>query len=90
MAATNASSYAVMSAGKTIVGEIFAGPLPYIVTGAFTTAFVSMLSFGNLSGRVAWGALSDRIGRPRTFTLAWGLGVPMYLVGWYKSYKTKQ
>lgn len=63
-----------------MISEIFAGPLPHIVTGAFTTTFVSMLSLANLSGRVGWGAISDILGRKRTFTLAWGLGVPMYLV----------
>jgi MFS family permease len=83
MTTTNASSYAVLSAGKTIVGEIFGGALPLIVTGAFTTGFVSMLSVGNLTGRVGWGAASDYFGRRKTFMAAWGLGIPMYLVRIY-------
>lgn len=67
---------AVVSVAKTMVTEIFGSLYPGVVTG---TAFVMALSVGNLSGRVGWAALSDRIGRRRMFAIATALSVPMYL-----------
>lgn len=54
--------------------------LPELVTLSFAATFVSMLSAANLGGRVGWAALSDKIGRKKMFTLAWGLGIPAYML----------
>lgn len=39
---------------------------PAIVTSAFAASFVMGLAAANMSGRLAWGPLSDRLGRKLT------------------------
>lgn len=66
------------SVAKPMMGEVFATLLPTIVTSAFGASFVLMLSGGNLGGRLAWAALSEKIGRPATFNLFTFGSVPIY------------
>ena len=56
-----------MGSAKPLMSEVFSGTLPTIVTAAFASSFILMLSVGNLGGRLAWAAISDKIGRPATF-----------------------
>merc|ERR1712196_209935 len=58
--------------------EIFGSALPGVVTAAFATTFVSMMSVGNLSGRIFWGSVSDKIGRKNAFYWIWGLPMIFY------------
>ena len=53
----------LISVAKPLMSEVFSGALPLVVTAGFASSFILMLSCGNLGGRLAWGALSDRIGR---------------------------
>ena len=57
----------LIGVAKPLMSEVFGGTLPNIVTAAFASSFILMLSVGNLSGRLAWAAISDKIGRPLTF-----------------------
>ena len=66
---------AVLSSAKTIMGEVFAGAYPAIVTGTFTTAFVAALSAANAGGRLAWAIGSDWLGRKNTY-FVFGLAAP--------------
>lgn len=69
----------IMSVAKPMMGEVFSSVLPGIVTSAFAGKFVLMLAGGNLGGRLAWAALSERIGRPNTFHMFMMGTVPIYL-----------
>jgi MFS family permease len=73
-----AGAYGLLSCAKPMLMDVFAQPLPGLVTGAFAAAFVSAISFFNLSGRVAWGAVSDAVGTRKTTMMLWGLGIPAY------------
>jgi len=68
----------IMSVAKPMMSEVFSHVLPLIVTSAFAGKFVLMLASGNLGGRLAWAALSERIGRPATFHLFTMGSVPVY------------
>lgn len=59
----------LIGVAKPLMSEVFSGTLPHIVTAAFASSFILMLSMGNLGGRLAWAAISDKIGRPATFHL---------------------
>ncbi len=69
--------------------ECFGSSLPEIVTPANTAAFVSLMSIGNLGGRLFWANGSDLVakrlggdpfyGRKATFGMMWGLGPAAYL-----------
>ena len=69
---------AVLSSAKTIMGEVFAGAYPALVTGAFTTAFVAALSGANATGRLGWAVGSDWLGRQNTYYI-FGLAAPFCL-----------
>lgn len=66
------------SVAKPMMGEVFSTLLPAIVTSAFGASYVIMLSSGNLGGRLGWAAVSEMIGRPRTFTIFTLGSVPLY------------
>ena len=66
------------SVAKPMMGEVFSTLLPAIVTSAFGASYVVMLSSGNLGGRLGWAAVSEAIGRPRTFTIFTVGSVPLY------------
>ena len=82
-------AYGFIGAGKTLIYDGFASNLPEIVTPAFATAFVGAMGIANLSGRLVWPAVSDKLaqwkggdpffGRRMTFSLMWGICPAMYL-----------
>ena len=59
----------LIGVAKPLMSEVFSGVLPTVVTAAFASSFILMLSCGNLGGRLAWAALSDKLGRRPTFHL---------------------
>eukprot|EP01034_Spumella_vulgaris_P022819 gene22819-28992_t len=69
----------MFSVAKPMMGEVFSSVLPALVTSAFAAKFVLLLSAGNLGGRLGWAAISDAIGRRKTFTLFTVASVPLYL-----------
>jgi len=69
----------LISVAKPMMSQVFSGAMPDVVTGAFTSSFVMALSFANLSGRLAWGAISDVIGRRRAFWILTGSNVPLFM-----------
>ena len=68
----------LFSVAKPLMSEVFSGVLPAIVTSAFASKFVLMLSAGNLGGRLGWAALSDTIGPRKTFIMFTTLSAPLY------------
>lgn len=71
--------FGLMSVAKPMMAEVFSASMPHVVTASFATSFVLMLSAGNLGGRLAWAALSEKIGRPKTFHMFMFGSVPIYL-----------
>jgi MFS family permease len=67
------------SVAKPLMSEVFSNALPALVTSAFAAKFVLMLSSGNLGGRLGWAAISDMIGRRKTFMIVTAGSVPIYL-----------
>jgi len=59
----------LMAVAKPMITEVFSDALPALVTPAFATAFLMALAAGNLSGRVGWAAISDKIGRKSTYNI---------------------
>ena len=57
----------LLSVCKPLMSDTFGTLLPDIVTAAFASTYILILSFGNLSGRIAWGVLSDYTGRRAVF-----------------------
>ena len=69
----------LFSVAKPMMSEVFSTALPTVVTSAFAAQFVLMLSAGNLGGRLGWAALSDAIGRKKTFAIFTIGSIPLYL-----------
>ncbi len=69
----------VLALAKTMLEEIFRPTLPKIVTPAFATTYVLMISVFNMLGRFFWSSLSDYLGRKRTYAVYFFLGIPLYL-----------
>eukprot|EP01039_Chlorochromonas_danica_P002119 gene2119-2313_t len=69
----------LFSVAKPMMSEIFSSALPAVVTSAFASSFVLMLSSGNLGGRLGWAYISDKIGRRKTFQLITLGSIPLYL-----------
>ena len=69
---------AIMSVASPLVLEVFTPVLPLLVTPTFASAYVMALSVANLSGRVVWASVSDKIGRRTTFHLLCLSSVPLY------------
>ena len=82
-------SYGIISAGKTLMTDGFQSSLPMVVTAGFATSFVAAMSIANLSGRLFWTTVSDKLatmkggdpfhGRKMAYSLMWGICPPMYL-----------
>jgi MFS family permease len=69
----------VLGVAKTMLSEIFGPTLPSIVTAAFASRFVLMISVFNMLGRFFWSSLSDYWGRKWTYAVYFLLGIPLYL-----------
>lgn len=69
----------LMSVASPLVQDVFTPTLPHLVTPTFASLYVMALSVANLSGRVFWAAISDRIGTRNTFHILTLASVPLYL-----------
>lgn len=69
----------VLGVAKTMMKEIFGSTLPAIVDGTFAATYVLMISVFNMAGRFAWATASDYLGRKRTYTVFFVLGIALYL-----------
>ncbi len=74
-----AGGMGIFSVAKPMMSEVFSSVLPTVVTSAFAAQFVLMLSAGNLGGRLGWAAISDAIGRRKTFIIFTFGSIPIYL-----------
>jgi MFS family permease len=52
--------------------------LPILVTTTFSTSYILMLSGGNMTGRIFWGLISDKIGRKAMFNIFTFGSIPLY------------
>ena len=69
----------IFSVAKPMMGEVFGGTFPDVVTASFASSYVMMLSTGNLGGRLGWAFFFDKFG-PRTTFNIFTLGcIPLYL-----------
>merc|ERR1719427_111722 len=59
----------LMFVAKPMISDVFTTSMPSLVTASFASSYLLALAGGNLAGRLGWAAVSDRIGRPATFTL---------------------
>jgi len=75
----SSAAYSIIASGKTMMLETFGSILPHIVTTSFAGWYVAMISASNLTGRLLFSSLSDKIGRKLTFHILWGSCVPLYL-----------
>jgi MFS family permease len=76
----------VLGVAKTMMGEIFGSALPALVTAAFASTYVLMISVFNMAGRFAWASASDSLGRKNTYTCFFVLGTLLYLsLPWFAS-----
>jgi MFS family permease len=69
----------VLGVAKDLMQDLFGAALPTIVTGAFATSFVLAISVFNMAGRFFWASVSDYLGRQRTYTIFFVLGIVLYL-----------
>lgn len=69
----------VIGVAKTMMSEIFGTTMPLVVTAAFASTYVLMISVFNMLGRFFWASTSDYIGRKNTYHCFFVLGVLLYL-----------
>lgn len=69
----------VIGVAKTMMSEIFGTTMPLVVTAAFASTYVLMISVFNMVGRFFWASTSDYIGRKNTYHCFFVLGVLLYL-----------
>lgn len=69
----------VIGVAKTMMSEIFGTVMPLVVTAAFASTYVLMISVFNMVGRFFWASTSDYIGRKATYTCFFALGTLLYL-----------
>jgi MFS family permease len=69
----------VLGVAKTMMSEIFGSQLPGIVDGSFAATYVLMTSVFNMLGRFFWASASDYLGRRKTYTIFFVLGILLYL-----------
>merc|ERR1719481_568485 len=68
----------LMSVAKPMIQSVFADSMPALVTTAFASAYLMSLAAGNVGGRLAWAAISDKIGRRNTFHIYTLGSVPIF------------
>lgn len=64
----------VLGQASAMIQEVFGGAISAVAAAAF----VGLLSFFNMGGRLFWASLSDVIGRKTTYGLFLGLGPVLY------------
>ncbi|WP_417329269.1 OFA family MFS transporter [Halomonas cupida] len=69
----------VIGVAKTMMSEIYGTTMPMIVTAAFASTYVLMISVFNMCGRFFWASTSDYIGRKNTYHCFFVLGTLLYL-----------
>ncbi|MES3676154.1 OFA family MFS transporter [Halomonas elongata] len=69
----------VIGVAKTMMTEIFGSTMPGIVTAAFASTYVLMISVFNMVGRFFWASTSDYIGRKNTYHCFFVLGTLLYM-----------
>lgn len=69
----------VIGVAKTMMSEIFGTTMPLVVTAAFASTYVLMISVFNMVGRFFWASTSDFIGRKATYMAFFVLGTVLYL-----------
>ncbi|MCB2105813.1 MAG: OFA family MFS transporter, partial [Rhodobacteraceae bacterium] len=69
----------VIGVAKTMMSEIFGTGMPLVVTAAFASTYVLMISVFNMVGRFFWASTSDFIGRKATYMCFFVLGTVLYL-----------
>ena len=69
----------VLGVAKTMMTEIFSPGMPLVVTAAFASTYVLMISVFNMVGRFFWASTSDYIGRKATYMFFFVLGTALYL-----------
>merc|ERR1719308_142977 len=68
----------LMSVAKPMIQSVFADSMPALATTAFASAYLMSLAAGNVGGRLAWAAISDKIGRRKTFHIYTLGSVPIF------------
>jgi len=68
----------LMSVAKPMIQSVFADSMPALVTTSFASAYLMSLAAGNLGGRLAWAAISDKIGRRNTFHIYTLGSIPIF------------
>ncbi len=68
----------ILAVGKDMMLDIFGMSLSAVVTAAFATLFVQMMSVANMTGRIIWASASDYLGRQRTYMTFFTLGILLY------------
>ncbi|MDT0167276.1 OFA family MFS transporter [Actinotalea sp. AC32] len=66
----------ILEDAKPMILDFF----PDTVTEASATGFVGLLALANMSGRLGWSSLSDKIGRKNTYVMYLGVGAALYTV----------
>ncbi|GHC20367.1 MFS transporter [Gemmobacter nanjingensis] len=69
----------VIGVAKTMMSEIFGTTMPLVVTAAFASTYVLMISVFNMLGRFFWASTSDYIGRKPAYMIFFLLGTLLYL-----------
>ncbi|MEO1994107.1 MAG: OFA family MFS transporter [Planctomycetaceae bacterium] len=69
----------VLGVAKTMMKDIFGTTLPATVDATFAATYVLMISIFNMVGRFFWASASDALGRQRTYTIFFVLGIVLYL-----------
>ena len=68
----------LMSVAKPMIQNVFTDAMPALVTTGFASAYLMAMAGGNLGGRIAWAAVSDKIGRWNTFQMFTFVAIPIY------------
>lgn len=64
----------VLGVASPMIQEVFPGR----VDASAAAGFTGLLSLFNIGGRLFWASLSDWLGRPRTYTVFFALGMVLY------------